>query len=418
MRDALVPVADPVTGEEREQRCIRVVDAVLARQARALTVPEAKRAADRLIEHLDPPSPEGAHEGRYLHLSHLPGGSLRGTFACGPAQALAFEAVIAAGAAPSPGSAVDADGIDHPIADERTVAQRRMDALTDALTSTNAANSAHAATTGAGAGAGSPASATGADQRPGEGPEDASERDELGVPDEEEAEPAREGVAEIRHHPGVRSGPYPTAEILVTATLDQLAAALTLTRQAASAVDPPGLWPHPEPPDPPGRETAPGGGDHADDADHSGGLEGVEGFAHAQHGGPVHPATLVACSSRLRIVLLDRHGAVLHLGRGHRLARAEACPARPRHRLRHPRLPGARGTLRRPPRHPLGGRRGATDLHNLVLVCPRHHGEVDLDDTWEIEMIHGVPWVRPPSWAHRERPLLRNTTHRPHTGAA
>ncbi|MGZ4613359.1 MAG: hypothetical protein ACXV1K_09360 [Kineosporiaceae bacterium] len=159
VRDALVPVADPVTGAEREQRCIRVVDAVLARQARALNVPEAKRAADRLIEHLDPPSPEGAHEGRYLHLSHLPDGSLRGRFACGPAQALAFETVIAAGAAPSPGRAVDADGIDHPIPDDRTLAQRRM----DALTTTNATNSAHAATTGAGAGAASPASATGAD---------------------------------------------------------------------------------------------------------------------------------------------------------------------------------------------------------------------------------------------------------------
>ena len=69
----------------------------------------------RLVEHLDPPSPEGAHERRYLHLSQLPDGSLVGRFACGPAQALAFQAVIEAGAAPQPGRAVDADGVERDL---------------------------------------------------------------------------------------------------------------------------------------------------------------------------------------------------------------------------------------------------------------------------------------------------------------
>jgi hypothetical protein len=32
-------------------------------------------------------------------------------------------------------------------------------------------------------------------------------------------------------------------------------------------------------------------------------------------------------------------------------------------------------------------------------------------------MINGVPWVRPPAWAHPSRPLLRNAAHRAH-GAA
>ena len=59
VRDTPIPVIDPARGEEAERRCIVVVDAVLARQARGLDVPEARAAADRLIEHLDPPSPGG-----------------------------------------------------------------------------------------------------------------------------------------------------------------------------------------------------------------------------------------------------------------------------------------------------------------------------------------------------------------------
>jgi hypothetical protein len=54
---------------------------------------------------------------------------------------------------------------------------------------------------------------------------------------------------------------------------------------------------------------------------------------------------------------------------------------------------------------------GATDIDNLVFVCPRHHVEVT-DGTWEVAMIDGVPWARPPGWAHPGRPLLRNASHR------
>ena len=61
MRESLIRVVDPVTGQESQRRCIEVVAAVLARQAQALSVPEFRRAADRLVEHLDPPSPDGAH---------------------------------------------------------------------------------------------------------------------------------------------------------------------------------------------------------------------------------------------------------------------------------------------------------------------------------------------------------------------
>src|SRR4029453_14736238 len=90
-----------------------------------------------------------------------------------------------------------------------------------------------------------------------------------------EKEPAREGEWEIRRPPGVRTSPYPDVHIIVTATLDQ--------------------WAHACVPNGPG---APGHG----------------GFSRAQGGGGVPPTTLalLACTGRLRRVLLDEHGAVLH----------------------------------------------------------------------------------------------------------
>ncbi len=54
---------------------------------------------------------------------------------------------------------------------------------------------------------------------------------------------------------------------------------------------------------------------------------------------------------------------------------------------------------------------GGTDITNLVLVCAGHHVEIG-DGTWEVQMINGVPWTRPPAWAHPARPLLRNAGHR------
>jgi hypothetical protein len=38
---------------------------------------------------------------------------------------------------------------------------------------------------------------------------------------------------------------------------------------------------------------------------------------------------------------------------------------------------------------------GPTDIDNLTLVCPRHHLDVT-DGTWQLQMINGVPWARPP----------------------
>ncbi len=103
------------------------------RHARGYTVPEFTRIADRIVADLDPPRPGDAHRRRYLHLSRLPDGSLLGRFACGPAQALTLTTVLAALAGPRPGKAIDADGVEHDLPDERTPAERRMDALAEAV---------------------------------------------------------------------------------------------------------------------------------------------------------------------------------------------------------------------------------------------------------------------------------------------
>src|SRR5213075_2589214 len=99
-REHSMPVTDPDTGDVTDQRTIAAVDAALAGYARAFTVPELARIGDRIVETLNPPSPDGAHQRRYLHLSALADGSLYGKFFCGPAQALHLTAIIAALAAP------------------------------------------------------------------------------------------------------------------------------------------------------------------------------------------------------------------------------------------------------------------------------------------------------------------------------
>ena len=119
VREALIPVVDPVTGEQREARCLDVIDAMLAGQAPGLSVPAFGRVADRLREHLNPPGPDTADQRRYLQLTSLPDGSLLGRFACGPAQAVALTTVIAAGAGPQPGTAIDQHGIEQRIPDPR-----------------------------------------------------------------------------------------------------------------------------------------------------------------------------------------------------------------------------------------------------------------------------------------------------------
>ncbi|MGZ4612526.1 MAG: hypothetical protein ACXV1K_05045, partial [Kineosporiaceae bacterium] len=118
---------------ETGQVCIDAVDEVLAAQAQRVSVSVLDRFGRELVDRLNPASPEGAHDRRYLHLGMLPDGSMIGKFACGPVQALALQAAISAGARPRPGRAIDADGVAHDLPDLRSPAQRRMDALADAV---------------------------------------------------------------------------------------------------------------------------------------------------------------------------------------------------------------------------------------------------------------------------------------------
>src|SRR4051794_2063680 len=132
-RDQLRPVADPDTGDVTGRRTIEAVDAVLAARARDFTVTELARIGDRLVETLNPPGPDGAHQRRYLTLSQLADGSLQGRFSCGPAQALKLLAVVAALAAPRPGKAIDADCVERDLPDQRSAPQRRINALIEAI---------------------------------------------------------------------------------------------------------------------------------------------------------------------------------------------------------------------------------------------------------------------------------------------
>jgi hypothetical protein len=420
VRNALMRVADPATGEATDRPCIEVVDQALAREARRFSVPEFARIADRIVEDLDPPDPKDAHSRRYLYLSKLADGSVRGRFACGPAQALTLTAVLAALAGPQPGKAVDADGVERDLPDERSAPQRRMDALVDAIDHNHPeCHCRHAAESTRNAEP-APEAACSTDSANDGGADDlaASAQDETGVDNsaghgcagsdidsgiEDPAflgsdlvpfsePPPTEGELQIRRPPGMRAGPYPEIQIIVTATLEQLAHA---------------------------RRHARGSPLRQDGLDLDASDAGSDGFAHAQHAGRIHPSVLglLACSGRVRRAVLDEHGAVLQLGRSHRLAtpvQKAALFARDVGCV----IPGCTvsGDLCEIHHVVPWVDGGVTEIGNLVFVCPRHHIDVT-DGTWQLQMIDGVPWARPPAWVHPGRPLLRNACHRPPAAA-
>ena len=129
-------------------------------------------------------------------------------------------------------------------------------------------------------------------------------------------------------------------------------------------------------------------------------------------GDPIGPRVLGRwlCDALLQRVLMAPGGAVLDLGRSQRTvspaqrralaARDEGCS-----------LPGCHAPPGWCDAHHVvwWSAGGGTDLRNLALLCPRHHSEVHAG-IWEVSMIDGVPWVRPPSWVDPQRRPLRNTT--------
>ncbi len=121
---------------------------------------------------------------------------------------------------------------------------------------------------------------------------------------------------------------------------------------------------------------------------------------------------LLACSGTLQRVLLAPTGAPLDVGRTQRLATTSqrralaardggciipACGCPHEGTDAHHLQPWSTG--------------GATDLTNLVSLCPAHHQQVHAG-IWDIQIHHGTPWTRPPTWIDPHRRPTRNTLHR------
>jgi hypothetical protein len=162
------------------------------------------------------------------------------------------------------------------------------------------------------------------------------------------------------------------AHVTIITDLEQLTAARSLT--GASSL------------------TGAGGG--------SGGRRAV-GLAHGTGHGPLSTAALalLSCDARLRAVVLDEHGAVLHLGRSQRLAsKAQriALAARDRGCV----VPGCGAPAEWCDAHHVTywSSGGGTDIDTLALVCPRHHTDLH-HGVWQLRMRDGIPWARPPAWA-------------------
>ncbi|WP_088319841.1 HNH endonuclease signature motif containing protein [Kineosporia sp. R_H_3] len=143
------------------------------------------------------------------------------------------------------------------------------------------------------------------------------------------------------------------------------------------------------------------------------------GFATLHRHGPIgsHLLAYLACTATLTRVLLDPNGAPLDVGRAHRLAtpaQRKALAARDGGCV----IPACPVPHEGTDAHHLqawehGGR---TDLANLVSLCPNHHQQVHAG-LWVVEVLDGIPWVRPPSWVDPERRRTRNLHHQTHTAA-
>src|SRR3954447_16272839 len=107
---------------------------MLAHYARRHSVAELEAIAHRIVATLNQPSPKGAHERRYLHMSQLPDGTWVGRFSCGPAQGLVIKRALNAGATRRPGNAIDADRVAPPGPDVPGFGPRQMDAMHDIFT--------------------------------------------------------------------------------------------------------------------------------------------------------------------------------------------------------------------------------------------------------------------------------------------
>jgi hypothetical protein len=339
-------------GEESDapRTGLQVADGWLADQARRFGAREVGRLATQLVTVLDPDrtqrtafDPDAVMRREVTWTRDWTGmGLLRAQVTA--ADAVLLDTLLAAVAAPEPARealAVGADGTEQAVLvrDERTLGMRRYDGLMAVLR--------------AGLGRTVDTADTSSD----------SASDESGT---------------------ARTARTPDVHVLVTATVEQVAAAT-----AAGTT---------------GQTVA-----HA------------AGLAHAARTGPIDADLLayLTCTPVLRRVLTSPAGAPLDVGRAHRLATPAqrqalavrdggcvipACACPPEDADAHHVIPWSAG--------------GPTDLSNLVLACPAHHQQIHTG-LWTVTLDHhGIARAVPPPWIDPRRRPIRNLLNHHHAEAA
>ena len=345
-----VMVVDEASGEAVSG--MEAVDRWLVRHAREHQVRTVKQLVEQLVVMLDPSRKERFDEDAFLRRSFrltrdgTGTGQLRMTLT--PADAAALAAAVKAWSKPQPTDAAE-DEAGQPVLvrDERTLPQRQYDAVVSAW---------------------------------------------------------RAGFL------GEPVAGMPPVNLLVTATLGQLAAAgLDMTRlqpgtarTETSDVTRPVVGGHPPQP----RCHGPSGAG--------------PGLATLSRYGPVGGFLLgyLSCNATITRILVDDVGAPLDVGRSHRLVT-------PRQRKALAVRDGGCGWpgCSCPPEgvdvHHLHAWQhgGATDMHNLGSFCERHHQMLHLG-IGEARVVDGRLHVRLPDWIDPERRWLRNTFHQAHEAAA
>jgi hypothetical protein len=144
------------------------------------------------------------------------------------------------------------------------------------------------------------------------------------------------------------------------------------------------------------------------------------GTSECSHLGAVGPGLLglMTCDALIERVLLAPNGALLDLGRAVRTItppQRRALIARDRGCV----IPGciAPGEWCHGHHVVWWERLGPTNKDNLALVCTRHHAQIHAG-IWELKMMDGIPWARPPSWVDPQRRWVRNTFHHVRSRAA
>jgi hypothetical protein len=198
-----------------------------------------------------------------------------------------------------------------------------------------------------------------------------------------------------------------TAELLIIATVDQVAAAF------AAADAPP--TPAPDPTSGTAGEVTP-----AQERSATWTAVAAAGLAHMSLAGRIgdytgadlSPSALArwACDSPIRRIMTDHHGAVLHYGTSRRLATPHqkkalavrdggclipTCTTPPDWCDVHHITPWATG--------------GTTDIDTMTLLCGHHHTAVHAG-VYALRTRDGIPWIRLPSWQHPHQPWVRNPT--------